>query len=315
MIIKINKRSGVRAALLALLLSACSAPSLKAEDSAYQLTILDQITLARDTLNQQVITELSDLAWDADEQVLYAISDKGILFHFKLSIKNNNLNVKPIAAFPLVDGKAKPLKPRDAEGLTVLNDQNGRKGDSQLVVAMEGIPRLVRTDTKARQIGEDPLNPLLKNRKLYRSGNDMLESVIFHPRLGLLTAPEMSLKTQAETMHTIYSPTRTWSFPAYPSAKSSITALEVLPDQSLLVLERAWAGFPNPFVISLRRVDILNCKPKTPCAVQNLAVFSGLLSIDNFEGLTHIKDNLYLMVSDDNQSDLLSTKLTLFKID
>lgn len=308
-------KQALRSSLLAALsLSACTAPTLQAENR-YRLTILDQIVIPRDTVNGQVVTELSDLAWDEDEQLLYAISDKGILFHFKLSTKNNSLRAKPIAAFPLFDKQGKLLKPRDSEGLMVFNSENNRKGDSQLIVSMEGIPRLLRTDTQAHQISEEKLNPLLQNRKLYRSGNDMLESVIFHPRLGLLTAPEMSLKTNPENLHTIYSPTQYWSFPAYPSPKSSITALEVLPDQSLLVLERAWAGFPNPFVISLRRVDVMNCKPRTVCKVQDLAVFSGLLSIDNFEGLTHIKDNLYLMVSDDNQSDLLSTKLTLFNIE
>jgi hypothetical protein len=38
-------------------------------------------------------------------------------------------------------------------------------------------------------------------------------------------------------------------------------------------------------------------------------------NLDNFEGLTHYKDNIYLMISDDNGFFLQSTILTMFEID
>jgi hypothetical protein len=37
-------------------------------------------------------------------------------------------------------------------------------------------------------------------------------------------------------------------------------------------------------------------------------------TLDNFEGLTHIKDNIYMMVSDDNGSFLQKCIVVLFEI-
>ncbi len=302
---------------LLLTLSACTGSSPPAQaNTGHHLSFLSHFTIPRESLNGLTISGLSDLAWDEDEQLLYAISDRGILFHFKMQISNEQIAaIKPVFAKVLTDDKAKPLRHRDAEGLVVLNANNGRKGDSQLVVALEGIPRLLRTNTAGRLINELPLHPDLRDRRAYRSGNTSLESLIRHPKYGFLTAPERSLKNQPNNLHTLYSNRKKWSFMAYPAPNSSITALELLPDNSLLVLERAWNGVGNPMVISLRRVNLAACSREGACRAENLRVMSSLFSVDNFEGLTHIKGNLYLMVSDDGQSDWLRNRLTLFRVD
>lgn len=299
-------------------LTACSAPPVTAAPKQIysSIKLLSQFTVPRTEFNGLTINEISGLAWDQDEQILYAISDQGRLFHFKLTIQNEQITaVQPIFAAALVDNKNKPLKMRDSEGLFAMNGSNGKKGDTQLIVSFEHGPRILRMTPQGRQVGLVPLHKNLQNSKNYRSPNSMLESVAYHPKYGFLTAPERSLKGEPDNLHSIYSVKNKWSFLAYPAKNSAITGLELLPDKSVLVLERAWSGLFHPMVISLRRVDLDACGKAKVCEVQDLAVYSSLIQVDNFEGLTQIQDNLYLMVSDDGQRDLLRTELSLFKVE
>ena len=298
-------------------LTACSAPAITADTSARysRINILGHYTFPREPFQGEKVSELSGLAWDEDEQLLYAISDRGRIFHFRLTLDDTGIqSVQPVFVADLRDKKGKKLPSRDSEGLSTRNASNGKRGDTQLVVSFEHGPRLLRMSTEGKELGAESLNKVLQDKNQYRDPNQMLESVVLHPQYGLLTAPERSLKGQPDNLQTVYSSNRSWSFMAYPATNSSVTGLEVLPDNSLLVLERAWSGFPNPMVISLRRVDLAACSKEGACKAQDLGVYSSILSVDNYEGLAHIKDNLYLMVSDDGQHDLLRTVLTLFRV-
>ena len=102
---------------------------------------------------------------------------------------------------------------------------------------------------------------------------------------------------------------------AHPAKNSGISGLETLPDGNLLVMERAWSGIFNPLVVSLRYLDFEQCSKDGACTAQDLKVLSSHLLVDNFEGLTHIQGNQYLMVSDDGNEELLRTALTLFTLD
>jgi len=280
--------------------------------------VLDYHVIPRTAFNGITITELSGLAWDEDEQLLYGLSDRGRIYHFRLRIEDELIrDVTPVYAAHLADRKGRLLSGResDSEGLLALNANNGRKGDTQLVMAFERRPHLARFTPQGREVAEIPVPEPLQAINHYRNDNNALESVAWHPEYGFITAPEEPLIGQPRNLHTLYALKKRWSFMAYPAPNSSITALEFMPGtRSLIVLERAWSGFPNPMVNSLRRVHLDRCSEAGTCPVENLQVFSSSFSIDNFEGLTHIRDNLYLMVSDDGENDLLRTLLTLFKI-
>ncbi len=312
--------------LLFMALSACSMPAITdsgntvSSASSRDLMVLDHHVIPTETaVNGLKITELSGLAWDEDEQLLYAISDKGRVYHFQLVIKDDLIeSVTPVFAAQLSQKNGKKLKKnkRDAEGLTVWNASNGKKGDTQLVISLEGKPRIARFTPHGRLIADIGIPGPLRDRRKLRAANSGLESLTYHPRYGFMTAPEESIKGQPKNLHTVYATKKKWSFMAYPAKNSSITALEVMPGTNkLLVLERAWSGFPNPLVISLRRIDLDKCSAQGACVAENLKVFSSSLSIDNFEGMTHIGNKRYLIVSDDGKSDLLRTLLTLFKVE
>lgn len=301
-----------------LALTACSVPSVTAATpkTYSQVKLLSQFTIPRRVVNGHVINEISGLAWDQDEQLLYALSDHGLLFHFKMSIEVDTIKaVDPVFVAVLVDNKGKPIKVRDSEGLFALNTNNSKKGDTQLAISFEHGPRIFRFTPQGRQVGTVSIHKDLQKAKNYRASNSMLESVAYHPKYGFITAPERSLKGQPENLQTIYAAKQKWSFLGYPATNSAVTGLDILPDQSVLVLERAWSGLFNPMVISLRRIDLKACGKAEICPVQDLGVYSSLIQIDNFEGLTQFRDNLYLMISDDGDRDLLRTQLSLFKVE
>lgn len=124
-------------------------------NAAPVLEVQNSLVIPPHTVNGVKISELSGLAWDQDEQLLYAISDKGAIFHFKLDIQGKRLTAaEAVYAANLMDKDGERIKKgrRDSEGLTLMNANNGKTGDSQLVIAFEGIPRIIRFTHKAERL-------------------------------------------------------------------------------------------------------------------------------------------------------------------
>lgn len=268
------------------------------------------------------VTGLSGLAWDHERNLLYAVNDKGILYFLKPTIEQGILkDVNILKAFPLLDTKGKKLKWEsiDSEGMAFISPKESQSGNPELLISFEQLPRATRYSLEGKWLGEIALPEDLKYPENYRHNNRMLESVIIHPKFGILTAPERPLKMTDINILKIYAMNgKTWQIPHYNAAKSGITAMEVFEDGSLLILERAFTGLTEPLIISLRRVWISeNCENnKTICKTEQLAVFDNSQGwdIDNFEGLTRHHGNFFFMVSDDNNNFLQKTLLTYFEV-
>lgn len=312
------------------LLSACS--SFKANAYNYSITpentdsrfmrvnILSSFLIKSKNHNSLPITEFSDLAWDEDEKLLYAVSDEGLLYHVKLDLTENQLKSADIIfATQLKNKNNKPLKGnfRDAEGLALQNGSNGKKGDSLLIISFENKPRIVTYSADGSFMSKVKTVKKLRKRKYFRHKNKALESVTLHPKFGVLTAAEQPLKAKPLNQQTLYSSSgKEWDFVASKVKNSSITALEVLPNGDILILERAYNGLLSPVVISLRQLNIQNCNGLKFCETSLIAKFdsSDGWILDNFEGLTHLQGNQYLMVSDNNNNPFQKTILVLFEI-
>lgn len=293
-------------------------------DEYMGIRLLGTLRLPSDKVKGLTLAGISDLGWDDDEQILYALSDLGRVFHLRPLLQDQRLvDVEIINVYPLQDVKGKRLvKPwKDAEGLTLRNAANGIKGDSELIVCFEVKQRIRRYTSTGKRLGEYPLPPDLRNINDFVNPNISLEAITLHPQRGLLIAPEWPLKGGFRNEVRIYSGAdgRHWRYPLYPAAGSALVAMEALADGSLITLERAFVSLTRPLVISLRRTSLpetpqlLNAKP---LAVDDIAVFStsqGWL-LDNFEGLTHHQDNRFFIVSDDNRSVLQSTLLVYFEL-
>lgn len=321
--------------LLPLLLISCS--SLQAKDQkskAYnypispdrtnikhmQIQLLGSLALKPSIVNSIPVHELSGIAWDEDEKLLYAVSDEGLLYHLKLTLKDNKLSdLSVIFATQLKDVNGLPLagKYDDSEGLSLLKGNNGKKGDSELIISFEKKPRISRYSTEGKILAIIPTPKKIHKKKYFRHKNKALESVAIHPKYGVLTAAEYPLSSHPLTEQTIYSNTgKQWHFVASKEKNSSITGLEILPNGDALVLERAYSSPLVPIDIKLRRIKLEQCDKKQVCKTETIASFNGADGwlLDNFEGLAHIRGNQYLMVSDNNKSLFQKTIFMLFEV-
>jgi len=285
-----------------------------------QVQLLGSVALKSFTFNSIPVYELSGIAWDSDEQLFYAVSDEGFLYHLKPTLKNNKLkDMEVIFATELkgANGSALLGKYSDSEGLSLINNRNGIKGDSKLVISFENKPRISLYSPKGRMLAGVQTPKYLHKRKYFRHKNKALESVAMHPKYGAITAAESPLKKYPITQQTIYSSTgKQWNFLASTEKNSSITGLEVLPNGDALVLERAYSGPFTPINIKLRRIKLEKCNNKNNCETETIANFNGADGwlLDNFEGLTHFKNNQYLIVSDNNENPFQKTIFMLFEI-
>lgn len=285
-----------------------------------QIQLLGSLALKPSKVNSIPVLELSGIAWDRDEQLLYAVSDEGLLYHLKLTLKDSKLSdIEVIFATQLKDINGLPLagKYDDSEGLSLINNSNGKKGDSELIISFEKKPRISRYSPQGEILANIKIPKYIHKKKYFRHKNKALESVAVHPKYGIITAAEYPLSSHPLTEQTIYSSTgKQWHFVASKETNSSITGLEILPNGDALVLERAYSNPLTPIDIKLRRIKLEECNKNHVCKTETIASFNGADGwlLDNFEGLAHIKDNQYLIVSDNNKSLFQKTIFMLFEV-
>jgi len=277
--------------------------------------ILDQKVLNYTQVGGVKFSEISDLAYDTAEQNLFMVSDEGKLFVFHAVFKNKIEILKLESAATLTKKGGKPFKKwrRDSEGMTL-------DGKGRLLISFEGKPKIGWFHKNTKKIGQQikkyRLPKILRNQKNYRSKNKSLESLAWHPRYGILTATEWPLKRDNKKRQTIYSlDGRVWHFRAEPEERSAVAAIEVMDDGNILVLERSFTGLLNPFIVTLKKVYLNQCKAGE-CRSQVLLKMNSHRGwgIDNFEGLTRVGKHRYLIVSDDNDNFFQQTLLIYFEV-
>jgi len=245
---------------------------------------------------------ISDLAYKNEK--LYALSDKGVLFLLSLKIQNEKISSLQLKqTYLLKNKKNKILKKNktDAEGLCF-------KGDN-LLISFERKHRIDLYNTKGQKLQKIKLHPYLQNKKHFLRKNKGLESVIYSKKYGILTTPE--LEKEGSSLHTLFSQKKLYRF----FAKGSVTALEFINENTLLVLTREFHYVTRKRVTQLYSLYLDKCKDEK-CRSEELASFKSEdgFNIDNFEGLTKVSKNRYLMISDDNGSFLQKTLIVLFEV-
>jgi len=247
------------------------------------------------------IHELSGLAYDG--KILYGLSDYGVLHHFDLKIKNNKIKmIKLIKSYNLKNKNSIRLKSkkRDSEGLVYLNNK--------LYISFEQKPRVEEYSLDGIKIKKIKIPKILRDIKNYKSKNKALEALAYSDKYGFITAPEKPFLN--EKIHKLYTTkNKIFTF----KASGLITELEFIDENNILVLERDWTKFKR--VIILTKVNLKKCT-KDRCQSEILKVLNNYKDdfVDNYEGLTKLKDNIFLMVSDDNNSFFQNTYFVLFKI-
>lgn len=277
------------------------------------LEVLDSMEIPA----EMTIEEFSGLAWDEDEQLLYAVSDGGVLHHFRIRIDGTRIaEIQPVFSVPIAatTSEVSGGSVTNAEGLTALNGDNGKQSDTELLIAFEDGPAIVRLTPQGKRIAEIPLPGFLADEKQYSKKNSRLEAVAVDKRHGILTAPERPLVSQPEDRHMLYAVDgTTWSFGAF-QPDSRLKAIEKLPDGNLLILERTREEKGGAPTARLRYLDFAACSAKRECHLAELLAVPDAMLVSNFEGLARISDDLFLMVTDMTKKDAEPTTFVLFKV-
>jgi len=259
---------------------------------------------------------LSGLAWSADTGILYALSDRAHIFHLEPTWHDSKLiEVTIVDAYPLRNEADEPLgiEAGDSEGLAVLRGDNGIRGDETLLVSFERQPRISRYRPYGLWLGDEPLPAVLTDISNYHSANSALESVVMHPELGLLTAPQLPLKTTADDNFRIYDRHGVLAT-LTPTNRNygTLTDMALTPAGNVLVLERIFSGVFGITAAVIHQLDPRDSSQPATTIVR-LDRDAGH-AIDNFEGLAHHEANRYFMVSDDNGFALQQTLLFYFEV-
>ncbi|MBN2825858.1 MAG: esterase-like activity of phytase family protein [Campylobacterales bacterium] len=277
------------------------------------IEILDQKKINLGNVGGYSFSEISDLAYNQTKKTLYMVSDEGIVFVFNATFGQTITQLTPQKAIKLVKSNGKNFKnwERDTEGAT-LDSRN------RLLLSFEGQPKIGLFGENGRLQTQYKVPYKISQIKFLRGKNKGIEALAYHPRYGLVMSTEYPIKSDNKKIQTIYSSSGyEWKFKASSAQNSAVTGLEVMDDGNILVLERAYNGLFAPFVVTLKKVYInKKCHKKRLCKDEVLAVFDNSKgwSLDNFEGITKVGKDSYLIVSDDGDNFYQDTLLIYFRV-
>jgi hypothetical protein len=290
--------------------------TLKPGDNYMSIQLQGALRLSTNKVNGLSARELSGLAWDEDEQLLYAVSDDGYLIHLIPEFTDGVLTgLEFINAYPLRDSEKNILKSDDADGesLTIINGDNNNTGDSILIISLEAPQRIQKFKTNGAFISEIPLPQALYYGQELNDDAPTLNALSSHPELELLMAPVKALTDTPDGLFSIFSSKgKKWNYPPLDKKNSATLGMETLPDGNVLVIERVYSSIFKPVIYALRKLEFDGEAIK----IKEIAHFNNRegWSIDNFESVTRYKENSYFMISDDNESSFQKTLLIYFKL-
>lgn len=281
------------------------------------IELLGSVELSARAPDGHRVAGLSGLAWDADEGLLYAVSDEGYLLHLRPVFDNGRLTgVTHLSTYPLKDSTGRVLqgRHRDAEDLAIRRGNNGMAGDTELLVAFERLPRVTRYATDGVLLETLAMPRPLADVAGYAAPNRALEGLAEHPIYGPVVVPEAALSDDRPGTVSLFAlDGRRWAYKTAEAANSSPTALEALPDGRLVVLERAFVSVLWPLVISLRIADPGADAEMEVATLARLDSSEGW-RLDNFEGLARHRCDRFFMLSDNNNRRYQRTLLVYFRL-
>lgn len=290
-------------------------PRLRDGDRFAGLRLLGALRLSASGAAGEALHGLSGLAWDADDGLLYALSDFGQLVHLQPRFTDGVLTgVDFCGVHPLLSRAGERLPPAwaDAEGLALRNGANGRRGDGQLLVAFERVPRIAVYSTTGVWSGATVLPPGLREAA-YAGRNQALESLGESRRFGLVAAPERPLRGAPEP--SVYARDgHAWPVHLEDARHGGLVDLAVTGDDQFLLLTRRYVSIFQPLVIGLERVEVDDDGRETRQFQVARFDSSAGWSLDNFEGLARHVGERYFLVSDDNRHPLELTLLLYVEV-
>jgi len=285
----------IKISVLACVTAALAPVGSFADNAGLAVQVLDTRILMEPRIDDLKIAELSGLAYDSASRRVYAVSDRSRLFAFDLDLSGARIAaLAPVSGRTLMSGDGVAMRDLGFNPEDIV-----RNDDDTFMIVSEAGPRISQFSRDGTWLADVAVPDALSDVSKQRSDNDGLESLAAHPTLGLLTAPEEPLEAAPRHIHTIHAETgETLSFDTTETGTTSIKALNVLPDGRLLVLERDRAA-DDSLLAFLRVLDPMRCVASGMCDTDVAQIMVPDIDDADFEGLTRVGDDLYLIVSDD----------------
>ncbi len=280
------------------------------------INILGAFKLRRQTTSGKLLSEFSGLAWDKDEEQLYALSDRGYIVTLKPQFMGNRSSSITLLNYTfLKDKNGKRLKGKmsDSEGLALANSKNKKKGDTEFLVSFERKPRIIRYNKLGEIILRENINSELDEINNYKGSNKALESLGVHDKFGLITGPEKPFNNSEPGSITLFSSNQhRWRFTLENGNDGALVGLTTLPDNRMIALERIFSNIFSGVKTIIHLIELTN-ETIIQKKLSRIEPADGYLH-DNFEGITWHKENRFFMISDDNNSVLQKSLLVYFEI-
>lgn len=287
-------------------------------DRIGRIRFLGMLALPATTVHGLRFSQISDLAWDDDAGLLYAISDKGALFHLRPLFDGNTLvDLQLVRALSLRELHSdQPLRGRraDTEGMDIVHSRNRRAQDAELLISFERFPRIWRYRPDGQAVAELPLPAPLDDARAYDDDNRMLEALCIDDTFGPLTMPEAPLRKEQRGHNRIFGINgKSWLYPVENSNR--VVGMACRGNGEVIVLERDYGRLLWRASVTLNRVQLSAANAGATIKPERLVTLDTAdgFQIDNFEGITLHRANRFFLVSDNN--DLFVQRTLLLYIE
>ena len=277
-------------------------------------TVLDHRVLPEIEVDGLKMVELSGMAFDPIPSILYALSDRAMLFSLDFATDSETITaLAPVSGVPLTDGDGTPLSHDVFSPEAVTMRRDGPETGTLLIVSETG-PRAAVFGLDGRMWSEHPLPEILRDPSGQSGANAGLEAMTELPGIGMLTMPEAPLADAPALEHRIWRADGTSFF--YSSddiGESRVKSMTATPDGQLLMIERTKAK--KKLTPHLRLLDPARCTADAACPTAVVPLDIPGIDDADFEGLTRVGDGLYLIVSDDKVKKQQRSVFALIRIE
>jgi hypothetical protein len=280
------------------------------DGDAYQNIILSGAVKIKPSSDEnKKAREMSGIAWDNDEEILYGISDDGYIVHMELSISEDNIlkDIEILTTYRLKDESGNDRKEldADAEGITLDNANNKIKGDTILNLVLDKPARAERFSNTGNFIGSLELPAKLNELSLNQSFE--INAVAGNSDSGYIF---LTKERVADKNHLVFMNSDEGHEIALDNNESiNIVGADYLEDDGLYILDRNYISIWQPIIYCIRYIN-------KNMNIKDIACFNRKdgWNLDNFETITHYKDKYFLIMSDDGESFFQKTLLVMIKI-
>jgi uncharacterized protein YjiK len=290
-----------------LLVAMAFAPAVALADA---VQVLDVVILGESRVAGEKVGEFSALVFDQNSQTLFAISDRGYIATLAVDLAGDRFARVAVTALHVLSG---PDGAPILEG-TFNPEAAAMLPDGAIAIVDETAARLAAFDATGQWLRDEALPETVRDVTLQASDKDGIEALAWTPVTGFVAMTEEPQLGQPRHVHVAHTAEgRDWVIDATGPESVSIKAMESVGDQ-FFVLERTRNNQTDALTPYLRILDRADCQAATTCTGRRLSINLGDLVDADFEGLVHLGNGRFLMVSDDKIDGDLRSVFVLFAV-